>query len=98
MYRPVPWKGKGIIPSRRDKKKNVQSRREKLYAPSRLVEKNKNTVRSIRDNFYLPSLPVVAVFICYLSRPVMQQKVIVLYTVPSRRKNSHPPVPFHPGN
>ena len=84
-YRPVPsWKQKCTVPCRQKKKKyrpfpswkklcTVPSRREKLYAPSRPVERKKIPSRPVviilfpvpsrRDNFYLPSRPVVTIFI-----------------------------------
>ena len=88
-YRPVPSKKKRYRPFPSWKNLyTLRSRREKIYAPTHPVEQkyiytSKHTVPSRRDNFCLPS------------RPVVKQKGYC--TVVPSRKFRHT-VPSHPGN
>ena len=71
------------VPSRREKKNTVPSRREENI--SRPVARNSFTVPSRREIFYLPSRPAVKK---YIYRPVPSwEKLPLNFTVPSRREN-----------
>ena len=84
MYRPVPsWKQKCTVRCRRKEKSTVPSRREKKKHRAVPSWKNIYTIPSRRANKYIPSRPVVTIFI-YRPVPSWNKKVIVLYrSVPS---------------